>query len=178
MRREIMNELKFPFKFKHIDEPDIFTASLLFDDKVKVSWVEGDEHHSVTYDISIAEHSIDVGYWKVVDEYGKEQDPDVVIKQSDYDSLVDEINMLRELVAELTSVKEEQQFKPISEMTLEDWVRAKEECWEFEDRDGAVCEVECVTDGVVMFHNYAMGFNSNGTHIHYPEQYSIVKRIK
>ena len=108
----------------------------------------------------------------------KEQDPDVVIKQSDYDSLVDEINMLRELVAELTSVKEEQQFKPISEMTLEDWVRAKEECWEFEDRDGAVCEVECVTDGVVMFHNYAMGFNSNGTHIHYPEQYSIVKRIK
>jgi hypothetical protein len=68
----------------------------------------------------------------------KEQDPDVVIKQSDYDSLVDEINMLRELVAELTSVKEEQQFNPISEMTLEDWQQAKDEGWEFETREGDV----------------------------------------
>jgi hypothetical protein len=133
-----MNELKFPFKFKHIDEPDIFTANLLFDDRVKVSWVEGDEHHSVTYDISIVEHSIDVGYWKVVDEYGKEQDPDVVIKQSEVDAYIDEINMLRELVAELTSVEEEQQFKPVSEMTREDWQQAVEECWEFETRYGDV----------------------------------------
>jgi hypothetical protein len=41
--------------------------------------------------------------WDCLKKYTvKEQDPDVVIKQSDYDSLVDEINMLRELVAEIT----------------------------------------------------------------------------
>jgi hypothetical protein len=133
--------------------------------------------------------------WDCLKKYAtKEQDPDVVIKQSDYDSLVDEINMLRELVAEITletdytalgqqastyralnekmtkhpsykqgdgwSTREselleqldvlfeaydnvvytekEQQFKPISEMTLEDWQQAVEECWEFETRYGDV----------------------------------------
>jgi hypothetical protein len=39
------------------------------------------------------------GNWKVVDE---EQDPEVTIRQSEVDAYIDEINMLRELVAEIT----------------------------------------------------------------------------
>ena len=68
----------------------------------------------------------------------KEQDPDVSIKQSDYDSLVDEINMLRECVADMNKLLEEKlteeapTFKPISEMTMEDWKQAKKEGWVFE----------------------------------------------
>jgi hypothetical protein len=239
MRREIMNELKFPFKFKHIDEPDIFTASLLFDDKVKVSWVEGHENHSVTYDISIVEHSIEAGYWKVVDENGKEQDPEVVIKQSDYDSLVDEINMLRELVAEITletdytalgqqastyralnekmsnhqsykqgdgwSTREselleqldvlfeaydnvvytekEQTFKPISEMTLEDWQQAMEEGWEFETRDGDVISamtLSSISNSYPVICNNTLAYTIRGYFWDSGKEHDadIIKRVK
>ncbi len=93
--------------------------------------------------------------WACLKKYTvKEQDPEVIIKQSDafvritqdeYDSLIDEINMLRELVAELMAVKEEQ-FKPIPEMTLEDWQQAMEDGWVFETRRGYLINVEKVFD--------------------------------
>lgn len=91
--------------------------------------------------------------WACLKKYTvKEQDPETIIKQPDayvritqdeYDSLIDEINMLRELVAELTSVKEEQ-FKPISEMTLEDWKQAERERWVFQTEQRGLVTVSDV----------------------------------
>lgn len=147
--------------------------------------------------------------WACLKKYTvKEQDPETIIKQPDafvritqdeYDSLIDEINMLRELVAEITletdytalgqqastycvlnykmlshqsykqgdggstregelleqldtlfaaydSLAGKQQFKPVSEMTSEDWLRAMEEGWIFETRQGDLINVENVFD--------------------------------
>jgi hypothetical protein len=115
----------------------------------------------------------------------EKQDPEVVIKQSDYDSLVDEINMLRELVAELTAVKEEQQFKPISEMTLEDWQQALEEGWKFSTHymgDVTVYDVDSQpADLIPILVENAVGntwyIGIDGTDID-SEGWTVVQRVK
>jgi hypothetical protein len=94
-----MSELAFPFKFNVVDET--YTANLLPANNVLIVCDRtGEQYFSYSKEI-ILEH-IRLGNWQMLMANKKEQDPDVVIKQSDYDSLVDEINMLRELVAEIT----------------------------------------------------------------------------
>lgn len=158
----------------------------------------------------------------------------VEITQAEYNSLIDEINMLRELVAEITletdytalgqqastyralnekmsnhpSYKqgngwstregelleqldvlfeaydnvvyvEKEQFKPVSEMTLEDWQQALEEGWEFEDNYGAVNTVDETTDdGEIYFSSFCYAFWLDGKHSIDPKNNFIVKRIK
>lgn len=97
-----MSELKYPFKFKDVDDLTIYTVSLREDDKVTLSWVKDNEQHSTVYCKSTVEMYITSGHWEVVNEHNKEQDPKVAIRQSEVDAYIDEINMLRELVAEIT----------------------------------------------------------------------------
>jgi hypothetical protein len=163
----------------------------------------------------------------------KEQDPEVTIRQSEVDAYIDEINMLRELVAEITlqsdfnsleqqaeafrvlndkmlshqsykqgdggstrigelskqldvlfaaydslaGKQKEQTFKPVSEMTLEDWQQALEEGWEFLDNYGDINTVTEITD-LVFFSEYCYGFSIDGKHSIDSENNFIVKRIK
>lgn len=114
----------------------------------------------------------------------KEQDPEVTIRQSEVDAYIDEINMLRELVAELTSVetivKEEQQFKPISEMTLEDWQQAMEEGALFEYYNGStltLSEVNTICfEPRVGFEEHPFLFSKDGSNLE--SGYRIKYRIK
>ena len=103
----------------------------------------------------------------------------VEITQEEYDSLIDEINMLRELLAEAykPTANAAPVFKPISEMTMEDWQQAKEE-GVFVDNDGDEVEVESVSDYFVYFYGYVGAFDFEGKHTFMPEDYHIVKRIK
>ena len=55
----------------------------------------------------------------------------VQIEQEEYDNLIEQINMLQELVAELSKEKESEAFKPISEYTIDDWKQAQEDHWLF-----------------------------------------------
>lgn len=175
--------------------------------------------------------------WACLKKYTvKEHDPEVTIRQSEYDSLVDEINMLRELVAEITLetdytalgqqastyralnekmtkhpsykqgdgrstregelleqldvlfeaydnlvyVDKEQQFKPISEMTLEDWQQAMEEGLEFEYYDGSKLTIELTStrldDHRVAFIEQEYLFDTFGTNL--GTGYRINRRIK
>lgn len=84
----------------------------------------------------------------------EQQDPLVTIPQSEYDNLIDEINMLQELVAELSKTNVNlatdypEQFKPISEYTLADWELAREEDWVFECHNGSKVRImETYTNG-------------------------------
>jgi hypothetical protein len=169
----------------------------------------------------------------------KEQDPDVVIKQSEVDAYIDEINMLRELVAEITletdytalgqqastyralnekmsnhqsykqgdgwSTREselleqldvlfeaydnvvytekEQTFKPISEMTLEDWQQAMEEGWEFEKRDGDVISamtLSSISNSYPVICNNTLAYTIRGYFWDSGKEHDadIIKRVK
>jgi hypothetical protein len=137
--------------------------------------------------------------WKKLTKYSetpvvKEQDPEVIIKQPDafvritqdeYDSLIDEINMLRELVAELTVVKEEQTFKPISEMTLEDWRQAERERWVFQTEHRGlvtVCDVDSDLQDLIPIqlesgegNTWYVGLDGGDID---QESWTVVKRVK
>jgi hypothetical protein len=234
-----MSELKFPFKFAV--SGNTYNVVMLGDGYPEVTNLRTGWSTTVYSEDDIISR-IKEGIWKVVDETAEEQDPEVIIKQSDafvritqeeYDSLIDEINMLRELVAEITletdytalgqqastyralnekmlkhhsykkgdggSTREgelldqldtlfaaydslagkqkEQQFRPISEMTLEDWQQAMEEGWEFLDNYGYVNTVTKVTDEV-FFSGYCFGFSVDGKHSAAPKSYFIKARIK
>lgn len=189
-----MSELVFPFKFNVLY--DTYTVSLLPDNNVLIVCDRtGEQYFSYTKEI-ILEH-IRLGNWQMLTANKKEQDPEVTLRQSEVDAYIDEINMLRELVAEITlqsdfnsleqqaeafrilndkmlghqsykqgdggstrigelskqldvlfaaydslaGKQKEQTFKPISEMTLEDWQQAMEEGWEFKTRDDDVISV-------------------------------------
>ncbi len=124
-----MNELTYPFKFRAFELDPIYTAEYFDKNSVKVSWrEEGGSFEACIYDELTVKAYLLGGAWKI-------EELEVTIKQSEYDSLIDEINMLRELVAELTSV-----------MTLEDWQQALEEGWEFETRQGDLINVENIFD--------------------------------
>jgi hypothetical protein len=181
-----MSEPVFPFKFNVVDET--YTANLLPDNNVLIVCdTTGEQYFSYSKEI-ILEH-IRLGNWQMLPANKKEQDPEVTIRQSEVDAYIDEINMLRELVAELTTVKEgqqfEQQFKPISEMTLEDWQQAKEGGWEFETlHKGTVTVHEVSTytrDSVPLLLENARGntwyIGLDGTDVD-NEGWTIVKRVK
>lgn len=91
----------------------------------------------------------------------------VEITQTEYDSLIEEINLLRELLAEANikladclldkmedisiriktlneSIPEPTVLKPIDEYTMEDWEQARDEKWVFELYDGNYLSVHNV----------------------------------
>lgn len=68
----------------------------------------------------------------------------VQIEQEEYDNLIEQINMLQELVAELSKEKESEAFKPISEYTIDDWQQALKEGWVFCQRNGDLTNIMSV----------------------------------
>lgn len=112
----------------------------------------------------------------------------IEITQAEYDSLIDEINMLRECVADMNKLLEEKlkentapTFKPISEMTMEDWKQAKEEGWKFETEGQGVAAVVSVFEDCLslevprLSYNWYVdgeGFDEDN------EGWTIVKRIQ
>jgi hypothetical protein len=196
MRGEIMSELKFPFKFRAFDSYPIYTAKYSEKYYVEISWYNDEgELRTRMYNLADVAENVARNIWRI--EKPDQTDPDVTIKQSEVDAYVDEINMLRELVAEITleadvnsleqqaeafrvlndkmlshqsykqgdggstrigelskqldtlfaaydslaGKQKEQTFKPISEMTLEDWQQALEEGAVFEYHDGSTLTV-------------------------------------
>ena len=82
---------------------------------------------------------------------------------------------------ELVELREgnSKEFKPISEMTMEDWYTAKAEGWVFADNkfsDPTV--VKSIVNGEIYFDNYTYPFDIKGVHTEEPEEYQIIKRIE
>jgi hypothetical protein len=104
----------------------------------------------------------------------------VEITQEEYDSLIDEINMLRELLAEAykPTANAVPAFKPISEMTMEDWLQAQEEEGVFVDNDGDEVTLTEVFSDSIRFKEYRGNFTFYGRHNYMPKHHYIVKRIK
>ena len=104
----------------------------------------------------------------------------VQIEQEEYDNLIEEINMLQELVAELSKEKEREAFKPISEYTIEDWQQAVREGWVFMTEGQGPVTVSNVEKGVQLkggekgswWVNMPSGIDTDG------EGYTVVERIK
>jgi len=75
-------------------------------------------------------------------------DPLVEIHQSEYSALIDEINLLQELLSEANiklaglESKPSEEFKPVSEYTMEDWSQALRNNWEFECRGGNIVTIQ------------------------------------
>ena len=67
------------------------------------------------------------------------------IDQEHYDSLIDEINLLQELLAEannrIVELETKSEFKPVKDMTFEDWVIAHKEGYKFNTRQAGEVEV-------------------------------------
>jgi len=194
-----MSELKFPFKFTV--SGNTYNVVMLGDGYPEVTNLRTGWSTTIYKEADIF-FRIKGGTWKIVDETSEEQGPKVAITQDEYDSLIDEINMLRDLVAEITletdytalgqqastyrSLNEKMMkhqsykrgdggstregelleqldtlfaaydslasgtsnttFKPISEMTLEDWQQAENERWVFQTEHRGlltVCDVDC-----------------------------------
>lgn len=73
----------------------------------------------------------------------------------------------------------ELQFKPISEMTLEDWELAKKHKWLFADNLGdESLLVQDIVNGEFYFSGYGYPFTVSGVHTEKPEEFQIIKRIK
>ncbi len=127
--------LKFPFKFKHQMSNTVFFAEKEDVDTVKVSW---DTEHFIdfrNYDMSLVEHFIDTGGWTIIEE----PSPLVEITQDEYTNLIEEINLLQELLAEannrITKLETPKpEFKPVKDMTFDDWKQAKEKGYKFNTR--------------------------------------------
>jgi hypothetical protein len=111
----------------------------------------------------------------------------VEITQEEYDSLIDEINMLRELLAEAykptanvdSTAETVPTFKPISEMTMEDWKQAQEEEWVFETEtrgSATVCEVDC--DAIRLEASLSHWWVSVTGYDDDEYGYTVIKRIK
>jgi hypothetical protein len=133
--------LKFPFKFKHRLADNVFFAEKENVDTVKVSW---DTEHFITsrkYDMSLVEHFVDCGGWVIIEE----PSPVVSITQDEYDSMVEEINLLQELLASannrIAELENKYKFKPIANMTFDDWVVARREGHVFKTRGGETTTV-------------------------------------
>jgi hypothetical protein len=134
--------LKFPFKFKYGSHDYTFTARLRVDeDMVDVEWVDSlGEYCSVPYTLCSAQSAVADGSWRVLPKY--KADPLIELRQSEYDNLIEEINLLQELLAEALTTQTQGQFKPVKGMTFEDWVQAEREEWTFEVRCGAYTKVD------------------------------------
>lgn len=108
-------------------------------------------------------------------------EPTVTITEEEYHSLIEEVNMLQELVAELYKEKEPEVFKPISEYTIDDWKQALREGWVFmTEQQGLVIAREIECDIVLLqggekgdwWVDMPSGIDTDG------EGYTVVKRIK
>ena len=78
-----------------------------------------------------------------------ELDPLVEIRQSEYDELIEEINLLQELLAEANqklAKLEPTEFKPVVQYTMEDWEQAVYNKWMFEQRNGNIVTVNALDD--------------------------------
>lgn len=74
--------------------------------------------------IYLTEITLDGGYYKSRFKLASDIEPLVEIRQSEYDELIEEINLLQELLAEANQKLaglESQEFKPIAEMAYVDW---------------------------------------------------------
>ncbi len=79
-----------------------------------------------------------------------EVDPLVEIRQSEYDEMVEQINLLSDLLVE-ANIKlaglESKEFKPVTEeYTMEDWEQARDEKWVFELNSGTEVFVRGIMD--------------------------------
>lgn len=98
--------------------------------------------------------------------------------------LEDRIDMLEALCEDYAEhIKQlettQQDFKPISEMTIEDWQQALNEGWLFEDNEEDTCQVESVDKEMQLigFDEYIGKFDIKGDYVdNHP--YYITKRIK
>jgi hypothetical protein len=138
--------LKFPFKFKHSSHSYVFTASGSGDsDKViDITWNDSSGvEHWVTYDLLEVLNLIDTGEWFVIAE--ETTSPIVEITQDEYTNLIEEINLLQDLLAEannrIVELEAKSKFKPIKDMTYNDWVVACREGQEFKTRGGEIVTV-------------------------------------
>lgn len=119
-----------------------------------------------------------------------EVDPLVEIRQSEYDGLIEEINLLQELLSEANQKlaglesKPSEEFKPVSEYTMEDWRQALRNHWEFECRGGNIVTIQELDEhpddsrpvlcSVGWYHNLN-GMLDESTGV---EDEDIIKRIK
>jgi hypothetical protein len=139
-----MSNLKFPFKLK-TKEGTVYTAVLHSKDIIGITWTNrfGTDEY-VTYSLLTDNWFTRAEGYTIIQE-----DPTVSILQSDYDSMVEEINLLQELLSEanikLTSLEnqyEEGINKPIDDYTEIDWLKAVAGAWVFEDEEGKVFSLE------------------------------------
>lgn len=131
-------QLKFPFKFVCDGENNfVYTAHFTTSDIIKVSWNIDGEAHSVNYLYHEVCAGIQKGTWVVIEE--QDTDPLVEIHQSEYDTMVEQINLLQELLAEANS--KINTFKSIKDMTRDDWVTAMFEGHEFKTRNDTIVRV-------------------------------------
>jgi hypothetical protein len=134
--------LKFPFKFKHKDSMKVYTAKLGEYSNVDVHWTEeyGIIEHAY-YSLRYVAANIRSGIWVIIEE----PSPVVSITQDEYDSMVEEINLLQDLLAEANSRIAELEtqskdctpkFKPVKDMDYFDWMIACRKGYTFKTRDG------------------------------------------
>lgn len=146
--------LKFPFKFKHSSHSYVFTASGSgnSDKVIDITWKGSlGAEHRVTYDLLEVLNLIDTGEWFIIAE--EQPSPLVEITQADYDSMVEEINLLQDLLADANNriVELETQskdctpkFKPIKDMTFKDWEEAQDKGCRFNTRGGGEVVVQAL----------------------------------
>jgi hypothetical protein len=136
--------LKFPFKFKHITSKYIFTATLRkHEDIVDITWYVDGECCRADYTLNYVHDIVEAGMWQIIAE--EEPSPLVEITQDEYTNLIEEINLLQDLLAEannrITELEGKSKFKPIKDMTYNDWVAACREGQEFKTRGGEIVTV-------------------------------------
>lgn len=180
-----MSKLKFPFKFRTVMGRE-YEVMLKPNGDPLIRQIATGELYS-RYTLVDIKTNIELGSWIIQqEEESVDSDPNVTIKQSELDALIDEINMLRELLAEAykPTADTAPTFKPISEMTMEDWKQAKKEGWVFETRDG---ETAFVDKGFRWESEYPIRLSNDLSYTiggkfyaHEREEYSadIVKRIQ
>jgi len=141
--------LKFPFKFTFkftfkYSTRVVYTALLGEYGGVIVYWAEEDGTIEKTdYSLREVEVKIRDGIWSIIEE--PRIDHLVEIRQSEYDALIEEINLLQELLAEankcIAELETNSKFKPVKDMTYKDWVAAFREGQEFKTRDGVTVTI-------------------------------------
>ena len=139
-----------------------------------------------------------VCYWEELEKYEESSLPTYTQEQlSEIDELRDRIEYLQDLCSDYAKIIEEKdaeiadlrdnllqvstgdQFKPISEMTIEDWQQALEEGWLFEDNEEDTCQVVGVDKEMhlIEFYEYLGKFDIQGDYVG-GHSYYITKRIK
>lgn len=139
--------IKTPFRSYWSTQPEvIYTVDELTPTHFKVYWTDEQtqEYCEVSYLKSEVYSHITSGIMVLVNE-----DPLVEISQSEYDGLIEEINLLQELLAEVLAKNNHQltiDFKPINYYAVEDWKLAKFEGWGFLTRGGDVVTIDDVIE--------------------------------